>query len=90
MAKQRLGIVGMTLISTIIITILFAVGFLVIICELDRRNMYYKDITWCVNKQCTKECDRRYTEEVAQEAKECGYLVCVSDFNCEDDNEKMS
>lgn len=52
--------------------------------------MYYKDITWCVNKQCTKECDRRYTEEVAQEAKECGYLVCVSDFNCEDDNEKMS
>ena len=45
---------------------------------------YYKDITWCANKTCTKECDRRLTPYVEAICKDEGWWYAVADFNCED------
>ena len=42
---------------------------------------YYRDMTWCVNKSCTKECDRRLTPYVEAICKDEGWWYAVAEFN---------
>lgn len=47
----------------------------------------YRDRTFCINKECKKECNRRLTEQIEKEASEFGMYVAVANFNCEVDND---
>ena len=45
---------------------------------------YYKDITWCANKTCIKDCLRKLTPQIEQEAIEGNWWLSVADFDCEE------
>lgn len=42
----------------------------------------YKDMTFCSNRGCKKECRRKLTDEVLQEADSLGLWLSVADFDC--------
>lgn len=46
----------------------------------------YKDMTFCVNTQCKRQCSRRLTQEVQAAAEKWWGSdqapIAVSDFNC--------
>lgn len=44
----------------------------------------YRDMTYCVNKVCKKECSRRLTPYIEEICKDEGWWYAVADFNCED------
>lgn len=46
----------------------------------------YKDMTFCVNKLCRKDCNRRLTPEINKEAEENGLWLAVAVFDCEEEN----
>ena len=45
---------------------------------------YYMDKTFCVNKDCKKECNKRLTPEIEQKAKLGKWWLVVADYNCKD------
>ena len=47
----------------------------------------YKDMTFCVNEQCTKRCKKYLTCEIEQAAKDFGIPVAVASFICLDQGE---
>lgn len=42
----------------------------------------YRDMTFCVNEQCTKRCRKYLTCEIEQKAKAFGLPLAVSSFIC--------
>ena len=44
----------------------------------------YRDRTYCINKECSKPCSKRLTEEIEKEAAEWGLPVMVSCYICTD------
>ena len=57
--------------------------------------MVYKDMTFCINKECTNRCSKFLTCEIEAKAKSFGIPLAVSSFICIDvgegnNNEKMS
>lgn len=42
----------------------------------------YRDRTFCNNKNCIKECNRKLTDKILKEAAECGMYVAVAVFDC--------
>ncbi len=52
----------------------------------------YKDMTFCANKKCTKECPRRLTPKIEETCKNEGWWYACAFFNCEDNKsvEEMS
>lgn len=48
----------------------------------------YRDMTFCINKDCEKECSRRLTPEIILQARKYKVAISYADFKCEDkDNE---
>ena len=48
----------------------------------------YRDMTFCDNKNCKKDCYRKLTKEVCKKANEFGLPISVAIFDCdEEDNE---
>ena len=45
--------------------------------------MCYKDMTFCVNDECTRTCYRKLTKEIAEEAKKEKY-ACLGQYFCTD------
>mgnify|MGYP003436519072 CR=1 FL=1 len=50
-------------------------------------TLVYKDMTFCVNKQCTKKCRRYLTCEIKAKAKAFGLPIAVASFICVDKGE---
>lgn len=50
----------------------------------------YRDMTFCVNKNCKKRCCRYLTEEIEKEAKEAGMLLAVAEMICTDVGENSA
>ena len=50
-------------------------------------GLIYKDITFCTNKECKKECDRRLTCKIEEAAKQFGLPLAVASFICLDKDE---
>lgn len=50
-------------------------------------TLVYKDMTFCVNKQCTKKCNRYLTCEIKAKAKAFGLPIAVASFICVDKGE---
>lgn len=48
----------------------------------------YRDMTFCVNKSCTKECKRRLTPQIEQAAEQYGLPIAMSEFICLDEVEE--
>jgi hypothetical protein len=44
----------------------------------------YRDRTYCINKECSKPCSKRLTEEIEKEAAEWGLPVMISCYICTD------
>lgn len=42
----------------------------------------YKDMTFCVNEQCTNKCGKYLTCEIEQTAKDFGLPLAVASFIC--------
>lgn len=42
----------------------------------------YRDMTFCVNKECIKECKRRLTPQIEEEAKQFGLPLALAEFTC--------
>lgn len=42
----------------------------------------YRDMTFCVNKECTKECKRRLTPQIEKEAEQFGLPLAIAEFMC--------
>jgi len=43
----------------------------------------YMDKTYCVNKECTKQCNSKLTPEVEEKAKKLNMPISQTDYNCE-------
>ena len=42
----------------------------------------YRDRTYCVNKNCEKECSRRLTKEIEEQADLLGMPLAVAIYDC--------
>lgn len=47
----------------------------------------YKDMTFCVNEQCTNKCRKYLTCEIEQKAQAFGLPLAVASFICLDKGE---
>lgn len=52
----------------------------------------YRDRTFCVNKECKKECLRRLTPKIEEDARLAGMPLAVAEYQCgkEDDDSNIS
>lgn len=46
--------------------------------------IHYRDMTFCVNKECKKKCKKYLTPEIIQAAEAYGLPVAMSEFICLD------
>lgn len=49
--------------------------------------LIYRDRTFCTNRECKKECNRRLTCEIEETAKQFGLPLAVASFICLDKDE---
>lgn len=52
----------------------------------------YRDRTFCVNKECKKECLRRLTPKIEEDARLSGMPLAVAEYQCgkEEDDSNIS
>ena len=52
----------------------------------------YRDRTYCVNKECKKECSTRLTPEIEENARLAGMPLAVAEYDCgkEEDDSNIS
>lgn len=46
----------------------------------------YKDMTFCANRNCEKDCKRKITEKVIQESNLYNLNLSVAGFVCNEEN----
>ena len=47
----------------------------------------YRDMTFCVTKDCKKPCQRYLTKEIQEQADKAGLPIAIADYNCEADED---
>lgn len=47
----------------------------------------YRDMTFCVNEECTKKCSKYLTCEIEEKARMFGLPLAVASFVCLDQGE---